>query len=106
MTQATIRWTHQNVRNFLAHARVAFRSNACVVRIAPKSFSVGRLLLVVPKQVGSAVERNRVKRRVRAAFCKHQLAKSNFDWGFFIKPAAVCLPYREYLGIIESSCKE
>jgi len=46
------------------------KSSSVCVRVSYTGLSIGRVLVTVPKRVGSAVVRNRVKRRLRAAWCK------------------------------------
>lgn len=93
-------WPQLEVKQFFAAAKNVFRSKKCDVRIAPKTRLLGRLLVVVPASVGSAVERNVIKRRVRAVFYENNLRNSLFDWGFFVKPAGKNISYTEIKYVI------
>jgi ribonuclease P protein component len=55
-----------------------------------------RIGLTVPKALGGAVVRNRIKRRFRAAFRLHR-AEWNFDWDFVFNPrkAAILAPFAD-----------
>ena len=55
-----------------------------------------RIGLTVPKALGGAVVRNRIKRRFRAAFRLHR-ADWNIDWDIVINPrkAAILAPFAD-----------
>jgi len=55
-----------------------------------------RIGLTVPKALGGAVVRNRIKRRLRAAFRLHR-ADWNLDWDIVLNPrkAAIRAPFAD-----------
>jgi ribonuclease P protein component len=66
-----------------------------------------RIGLTVPKALGGAVVRNRIKRRFRAAFRLHRVDWMDMDWDIVFNPrkAAILAPFadleRALAGIIE-----
>jgi ribonuclease P protein component len=66
-----------------------------------------RIGLTVPKALGGAVVRNRIKRRFRAAFRLHRADWMQVDWDIVFNPrkAAILAPFadleRALAGIIE-----
>jgi ribonuclease P protein component len=65
--------------------------------LARESDGVGvRIGLTVPKALGGAVVRNRIKRRLRAAF-RLQRADWNIDWDIVLNPrkAAILAPFAD-----------
>jgi ribonuclease P protein component len=60
-----------------------------------------RLGLITPKRVGTAVIRNRTKRRLREIFRTNKhLLEQNLDLIFILKPETVLLDYKKLEGVI------
>jgi len=62
--------THRN--NSIAHivrcARFLFTTDALTIKAAAHTAPPGKLILIVPKKIGSAPVRNRIRRRLRELF--------------------------------------
>jgi ribonuclease P protein component len=56
-----------------------------------------RIGLTVPKALGGAVVRNRIKRRFRAAFRLHRAEWKPADWDIVVNPrkAAIAAPFAD-----------
>jgi ribonuclease P protein component len=56
-----------------------------------------RVGLTVPKALGGAVVRNRIKRRLRAAFRLHRSELPQIDWDIVLNPrkAAILAPFAD-----------
>jgi ribonuclease P protein component len=78
----------------------------CMARREPDQAGV-RIGLTVPKALGGAVVRNRIKRRFRAAFRLHRTEGTQIDWDIVFNPrkASILAPFadleRALAGIIE-----
>lgn len=92
----------RDIRQFFHKARRVLHHEAIDIKLAPATQEFGRFLLSVPRKMGSAPERNKFKRRVRAIFYEQSLHKQGFDWGFFAKPAANKLSFAELQALITS----
>jgi ribonuclease P protein component len=68
----------------------------CLARTDAGSRVCARLGLTVPRALGGAVERNRIKRRLREAFRKHCAALGP-QWDIVLNPrrAALAAPFPE-----------
>ncbi len=40
----------------------------------------GRILIIIPKKVGTAPERNKIKRQIKTIFYEHKLYEKAIDW--------------------------
>ncbi len=66
---------------------------------APRSQDVARILIVIPKKVGSAPQRNKIRRQIRHLFYEQKLYERNFDWIAIVKPQATGLSYQQLLDL-------
>jgi ribonuclease P protein component len=68
----------------------------CMARRDPDGAGV-RIGLTVPKALGGAVVRNRIKRRLRAAFRLHRIEWAQIDWDIVLNPrkAAILAPFTD-----------
>jgi ribonuclease P protein component len=62
-----------------------------------------RIGLTVPKALGGAVVRNRIKRRFRAAFRLHRVGWTSIHWDIVINPrkASILAPFADLERAIE-----
>jgi ribonuclease P protein component len=100
-------WTPQEIQQFFARARRVYQSSAFDIRLAPQQFPHwGHLLIVTPRKMGNAPQRNLFKRRIKAIFHEQQLTLSGFDIGIFAKPDATRISFAELTHILVSLCKK
>lgn len=68
----------------------------CLARTSPGEASGARLGVTVPRAVGKAVSRNRIKRRIREAF-RHHRAELGPQWDIVLNPRRTVLtaPFEE-----------
>ena len=67
---------------------------------APSSQDFGRILIIIPKKVGSAPLRNRLRRRVKAIFYENQMFELPYDLVIFFKPGSGNLSFQELKDIL------
>ena len=68
----------------------------CLARTGAEDRGTARLGLTVPRAIGGAVVRNRIKRRLREAF-RRQRARIGAQWDIVVNPrrAALTAPFAE-----------
>jgi ribonuclease P protein component len=55
---------------------------------APRSGSLGRILMVIPKRIGDAPTRNKLRRQLRHIFYENKLFNGDSDWIVIARPGA------------------
>lgn len=77
------------IRTLFRSAKPRIKEHGLDIRLASKSNQVGRILIVIPRSVGSAVTRNKIRRRIKNIFYQKKLFALPYDWLVFVsKPAA------------------
>jgi len=94
-------WTQSAIKSLFYKARVVYRDARLTIKNARNAELIGRLVVVVPKKIGSAPQRNLIKRRIRALFSEKKLASMGFDWVFFIKQPLHQVPFSQLVAIID-----
>src|SRR5947208_1957156 len=64
------------------------------VKKAPRLQSYGRMLIVIPRKVGNAPQRNLIRRRLKSIFYEEKLYEKPYDWLLFIKPLATTIDFQ------------
>lgn len=82
------RLSRTEVLSLLKNARMVCRHVGLDVRAAQRSADLGKILIIIPRKVGSAPERNLIRRRIKAVFYEERFFELPFDWVFFVKPEA------------------
>jgi ribonuclease P protein component len=65
----------------------------------------GRLLIIIPRAVGSAPQRNLIRRRLKHIFFEEQLFAVPRDWIIFVKKPAVESSYDELRQLLATAMK-
>ncbi len=76
------------IRQLFAQARLALKVPSIEIRTAPAHKGFGRILIVVPRRVGTAPQRNLIKRRFKAIFYEQRLYEFKKDVLIFTSPGA------------------
>lgn len=88
-------FTRKEVTELFAHADALSRNPIFTLLVAPQVKEFGRILIVTPRRVGSAPERNLLKRRVRALFYEEKLFKRGHDCIIIFKKGAADISFEE-----------
>jgi ribonuclease P protein component len=71
------------------------------IRLASRSNpEISRILIVIPKKVGSAPVRNLIRRRLKSLFFEKQLYTEPYDWLILVRPEAAQLSFAELNDLI------
>jgi ribonuclease P protein component len=74
-------------------ARRVVQHNGLALLKAPRSGSFGRILMVIPKRVGNAPIRNKLRRQIRHIFYENKLHEGASDWIVIARPGAHEIPF-------------
>lgn len=96
------KWTQNEIKRVLYNAHVVYRDARLTIKTARTTAPQGRLIAVVPKKIGSAPERNLIKRRIRALFFEKKFAETGLDWVFFIKQPIAHVPFSELSALVDT----
>lgn len=86
-------FTAREIKALFAAAKRVIYSPFLDMRCASAQQEIGRVLIVASRRVGSAVERNLLKRRIRSIFYEEELYKKPFDWVILARPAVTTLSF-------------
>lgn len=81
------------IRQLFAQARLVLKVPSIEIRTAPAHKGFGRILIVVPRRVGTAPQRNLIKRRFKAIFYEEKLFELKKDVLIFTWPGAAKLSF-------------
>lgn len=98
-------WTTSEIQLFFRRARRTYQSPELDIRLAPQHYPPwGHLLIVVPRKVGNAPQRNLFKRRIKALYHELQLERSGYDIAIFAKPGASKLSFADLKTLLMRIC--
>jgi ribonuclease P protein component len=79
-------WNERDIRRSLRKSRRVVRSSYADISVLPADGEeLGRILIIIPKKVGTAVVRNRIRRRIRALFFEKKLFSQGLSWIMYVK---------------------
>lgn len=79
----------------LKSAKTAIRCPGLDIRVAPASGAIARVLVVTPRKMGIAPERNKIRRRIKAIFYQQQLFARATDMVVYCKKESATLSFQE-----------
>lgn len=85
MKRAFTRWKKNEAVIAIRRSRIILKNKFVDVRVQPKKHVIARILVVTPRKSGSAVERNRFRRRMKSLFYEYKMNQGDFDWIVFAK---------------------
>ncbi len=88
------------ISRLFKQARRIYKSCELDVLSAPRVKEYARLLIITPKKIGNAPQRNKIKRRLRAIFYENDLFERSTDMVVIIKKEGVDMPFDELKRIL------
>lgn len=79
LASAITKFSRQEISNLYKQARLIFRSPTIKVWRAPCTGKFARILIVIPRAVGNAVARNKLRRRIKNIFYELALFNEKYD---------------------------
>jgi ribonuclease P protein component len=95
VARSLTKFSRQEIKFLFENAKKFSSCSAFVLLRAQQQTSLGRVLVVSPKKIGSAPTRNLLKRRVRDIFLHEKLYTKGFDWVLIARKQATVLSFTE-----------
>lgn len=93
-------FTPQEVTQAFKMARRVKVDPAFTLLRSPGQKSFGRILIVTSRKVGSAPQRNKIRRQIKAIFYQNRLFLTPFDYIFIAKKPSIALSFEQLLQIM------
>lgn len=93
-------FTQSEIRQLFHTARTIYRHAGLSIRIAPRLGDSGRLLIITSRKVGTAPERNKLRRQLKAIFYQEKLYKSPYDYIVHTTKESTLLTFQELKAIL------
>lgn len=93
MKQAVIKKLFNKARRIIKHPGLD-------LLVAPTQEPQGLLIIITPARIGTAVQRNTVRRRIKAIFSQNDLTTKGFDTVIIVKKDGPSLSYDQLKAII------
>ncbi len=100
------RFTKQEISEIFKKARRAVRRPGLDILCAPAAKKTGRILVITPRKVGSAPQRNLVRRRLKAIFYEKKLFERGFDCVVIVKKPGVLLTFETLGDLLELASRK
>lgn len=88
------------IQKLLKSARRVIKHPSLHILLAPSTSSYGRLLIIIPRKIGNAPMRNKIRRRLKALFYQHELYKKGTDCVIILKKSERILNFSELKKIL------
>jgi ribonuclease P protein component len=98
-------FSRTEIRNFFSSARCILKTTELTFLTAPSPHSHGRLLVVTPRAVGTAPQRNKIRRRLKALFYENNLLAGQQDYAIIVRQKATQLSFSELSSMILTALK-
>ena len=93
--RAITSFTPEERRKLFNTARNVIYHPGLDVRVAYTTNPLARILIVTPKRSGSAPQRNRIRRRLKALFYEERFYERSYDILVLCKKTGIDLPYKD-----------
>ena len=82
------------IDHLFKNAKVAYKSPDITILCAPKQKEFGRALFITSRKIGTAPERNRLRRQLKAIFYQEKLYAYGFDCAFITRASLKNQPFQ------------
>jgi len=97
------RFTRSEIQQLLAKAKRVARLAACDILMAPAEKEPGRLLVVTSRRIGTAPQRNTVRRRLKAIFRTYRFDQAGYDCAVIVKTPGVDLSSANLVELLKAA---
>lgn len=93
-------FTKKELNQFFSEARTLLKRPELTVLIMPRAKETARLLVITPRLIGNAPQRNKIRRQLKAIFYEHQFFQGPFDCVIIVRKEIMSLAFDEIEKII------
>lgn len=92
-TNQKVKFTQKDIKKLFAQAKRVLRQPGLDILLGHTELPQGRLLVVTPRLVGTAPERNKVRRRLKAVFYEERLFEQHYDCIVIVKKGGPAISF-------------
>lgn len=96
----------KEIKELFKKSHTIYKASECEVRVAPRKNSFGKILLVIPKKVGSAPKRNLIRRRIKSIFYQEKLYLLQYDFIILCRKDILNLSFDELKNLLNNLTKK
>lgn len=93
IARAITQFKKQEVDTLFKTARRIHKEPGITILQSPRQSTIGRILIIIPRKVGDAPTRNKLRRQLKAIFYEQRLYEREFDWIAILRPEAKQLSF-------------
>lgn len=93
-------FTKKELNQFFSSADVLLKRPELTILVMPRIKEIARLLVITPRIIGNAPQRNKIRRRLKSIFYEHQLFQGPFDCVIIVRKDILQLPFDELEKIV------
>lgn len=99
-------FTQKEITAIFRKSSRVYKGPGLDILMAPALKDFGRVLVVTPRKVGTAPERNRIRRRIKALFYEHKFYEYPFDTCIIIKKPGIDYHIEELIPLLDTAFKQ
>jgi ribonuclease P protein component len=101
VARAITSFTEHEIQALFYKARTVVKQPSIEIRSAQTDAEFGRILIVLPRAVGTAPERNLIKRRLKAIFYQEKWYEKKIDLIVLVRKGATKFTFHELETLLE-----
>jgi ribonuclease P protein component len=93
IARAITQFSKQEIDRLFKRAHRVHTQQGLTILQAPRQGSIGRILIIIPRKVGDAPTRNKLRRQLKALFYENKMYEQEFDWIALLRPQTAVLSF-------------
>lgn len=95
MAREITRFSKKEIDELFQKARRAIKHPVLTISLATRQKNFARILIIASRKVGNAIERNKIRRQLKAIFYEEKLYERAFDCIVIVNKQTVGTPFDE-----------